>query len=114
MPPAAPAQSVENLVEGRLQVRGIDRVEHGADVVVGRDCRHAAQAVAVRWLAPLLQPALVRQERLRYEEQRKGRQADAGRAVGYLAAPFIEKSSTPTARRPKGSQASSWRVSTTP
>src|SRR3954454_13546236 len=65
-------------------------VEHGADMVVGRDGGHAKQALAVRHLPPFLQCALVGEERLAlHEEQRKGRQADIRHAVGHLAAPLV-------------------------
>src|SRR4051812_1894118 len=67
-------------------------VEHGADMVVGRDGRHAEQALAVRHLPPVLQRALVGEERLAlHEEQRKGRQADIRHAVGHVAAPLVRK-----------------------
>src|SRR4051794_7376986 len=65
-------------------------VEHGADMVVGRDGRHPEQALAVRHLPPVLQRALVGEERLALqEEQREGRQADIRHAVGHLAAPLV-------------------------
>src|SRR3954454_21904877 len=67
-------------------------VEHGADMVVGRDGGHAKQALAVRHLPPFLQCALVGEERLAlHEEQRKSRQADIRHAVGHLAAPLVGK-----------------------
>src|SRR3954466_6656534 len=84
-------------------------VEHGADMVVGRDGGHAKQALAVRHLPPFLQCALVGEERLALqEEQRKGRQADIRHAVGHLAAPLVGKGHWPPARallvrRPTGS-----------
>src|SRR5439155_307051 len=75
-----------------VQVRGMHWVEHGADMVVGRDGGHAKQALAVRHLPPFLQCALVGEERLAlHEEQRKGRQADIRHAVGHLAAPLVGK-----------------------
>src|SRR3954453_20844577 len=78
-----PNKSVQGLVEGGLQVRGMHWVEHGADMVVGRDGRHAEQALAVRHLPPFLQCALVGEERLAlHKKQRKGRQADIRHAVG--------------------------------
>src|SRR4051812_17247993 len=71
--PAMPAQHVQALVEGGLQVRGMHWVEHGADMIVGRHGRHAEQALAVRHLPPFLQRALVAEERLAlHEEQREG------------------------------------------
>src|SRR3954462_6380330 len=67
-------------------------VEHGADMVVGRDGGHAKQALAVRHLPPFLQRALVGEERLAlHEEQREGRQADIRHAVGHLAVPLVGK-----------------------
>jgi len=70
---ALPVQRVEDLVEDRLQVRRMHRVEHRPDVVDGRNRGHAEQGPAVRRRAPLLQAALVGQERLRlHEEQREG------------------------------------------
>src|SRR3954467_9419245 len=71
--PAMPAQHIQGLVEGGLQVRGMHWVEHGADMIVGRHGRHAEQALAVRHLPPFLQRALVAEERLAlHEKQRKG------------------------------------------
>ena len=61
---APPAQHIKDLVEDGLQVRGMHRVEHRPDVVVGRDRGHAEQGPAVRRRPPLLQAALVGQERL--------------------------------------------------
>ena len=55
--PAMPAQRAQDFIEGGLQVRGMHRVEHGADVVVGGHGRHAELAVAVRNLPPFLQRA---------------------------------------------------------
>src|SRR4051812_8607531 len=90
--PAMPAQHIQGLVEGGLQVRGMHWVEHGADMIVGRDGGHAEQALAVRHLPPFLQRALVGEERLAlHEEQRKGRQADIRHAVGHLAVPLVGK-----------------------
>src|ERR671911_10640 len=58
-----PAKCIQGLVKGGLQVRGRHWVEHGADMVVGRDGGHAEQALAVRHLPPFLQRALVGEER---------------------------------------------------
>src|SRR3954452_1735114 len=61
-------------------------------MVVGRDSGHAEQALAVRRLPPVLQRALVGEEGFALqEEQREGRQADIGHAVGHVAAPLIGK-----------------------
>jgi len=69
-------QSVQGPIKGGLQVRGRHRVEHGPDMIVGWDGRHAEQAAAVRRFAAGLKLALVGEERLTlHEEQRKGRQA---------------------------------------
>src|SRR3954454_13224044 len=90
--PTVPAQHVQALVEGGLQVRGRHWAEHSADMVVGRDSGHAEQALAVRRLPPVLQRALVGEEGFALqEEQRKGRQADIRHAVGHLAAPLVGK-----------------------
>ncbi len=90
---APPVQHVEGLVEDRLQVRRMHRVEHRPNVVVGRDRRHAEQSSAVRRRAHRLQAALVGQERLRlHEEQRKGRHPDVGHAVAHVAAPLVRGS----------------------
>ena len=92
---AAPAQHVEHLVEGGLQVRRMHGVEHRPDVVVGRDRGHAEQGPAVRRRASLLQAALVGQERLRlHEEQREGRHPDVGHAVAHVAAPRVREGRT--------------------
>src|SRR4051794_10604743 len=61
-------------------------------MVVGRDGGHAEQALAVRCLPAFLQRALVGEEGFALqEEQREGRQADIGHAVGHVAAPLIGK-----------------------
>src|SRR4051812_20240313 len=61
-------------------------------MIVDRDGRHAEQALAVRYLPPGLQRALVGEEGLAlHEEQRKGRQTNIGHAVGHLAAPLVGK-----------------------
>src|SRR3982751_4409762 len=61
-------------------------------MVVGRDGGHAEQALAVRRLAAFHQRALVGKEGYALqEEQREGRQADIGHAVGHLAAPLVGK-----------------------
>lgn len=52
----------DHLIEHRLQMRGMDRIEHRADVIVGRDPLHPEQRLAIRRLAPLLQRALIGQE----------------------------------------------------
>jgi len=93
--PTAPAQHIQGSVEGGLQMRGMHRVEHGVDVVVGGHGRHAEQALAVRHLPPFLQCALVGEERLAlHEEQRKGRQADIRHAVGHVTTPLVGKGRT--------------------
>jgi hypothetical protein len=62
----------DRLVERGLQMRGMHRIEHRTDVIVGRDFRHAEQRMAIGGLAPLLERALIGQKRLRLrEEQRK-------------------------------------------
>src|SRR3954469_6394198 len=66
-----PAQHVQALVEGGLQVRGRHWVEHSADMVVGRDSGHAEQALAVRRLPPGLQRALVGEEGFALQEEQK-------------------------------------------
>ena len=45
--PAAPAQHVDSGVKTRLQMAGIDRVEHRADGIVRRDFRHAKPGMAI-------------------------------------------------------------------
>jgi len=89
------AQNAQGLIKGGLQVRGRHRVEHGPDMVVGRDGRHAEQAAAVRRLAAGLKLALVGEKRLAlHEEQRKGRQADVRHAVFHVATPLVGKGRT--------------------
>ncbi len=72
------------------------RVEHGSDVIVGRDRLHAEQALAVRRLATFLEPALVGEEGLAlHEEQREGRQTDVRHRIAHLtAAAFIGETRT--------------------
>jgi hypothetical protein len=65
--------------EHRKEQRRVDRVEHGPDLIVARDRRHAEQAPAVRPALPLLQMALMRQERRAlHEEHRKRRKVGHG------------------------------------
>jgi len=85
-------QNAQGLIKGGLQVRGRHRVEHGPDMIVGWDGRHAEQAMAVRRFAAGLKLALVGEKRLAlHEEQRKGRQADICHAVFHVAAPLVGK-----------------------
>ncbi len=68
------------------------RVQHSADVIVGRDLRHAEQRLAIRRLAPLLERALIGQKRFRlHEEQRKRRQPDVGHRIDTRLLPLVGK-----------------------
>src|SRR3954469_25084049 len=60
--PAGALERRNHLGEHRKEVIGRDRVEHGADVVVGRDTAHAEQRLAVRAPVAGLEPALKVQE----------------------------------------------------
>src|SRR6476469_2183360 len=83
--PAGALERRNHLVEHGKEVIGRDRVEHGADVVVGRDTAHAEQRLAVRAPVAGLEPALKVQERRALdEEQREGAHADVGHGVAYV------------------------------
>jgi hypothetical protein len=87
-------QRFQRVIERRLQVRGMNRVEHCANVIVGRDIVHPEQSVAVGRLTPLLQRPLKRQKRLRlHEKQRKGRQPNIRHRIDAFALPFVRKGS---------------------
>jgi hypothetical protein len=60
--PAGLLQHAQRRLEGREQPLGRHRIEHGADVVVGRDARDPEQRLAVRPPLALLETPLVRQE----------------------------------------------------
>src|SRR5208337_1073755 len=45
---AVVAQRLEGGIEAALQMRGMNRIKHRADVIVGRNLRHAEQCLAVR------------------------------------------------------------------
>ena len=62
-------------------------VQHQADVVVGGDCRHAEQGLAVGpALPPLQRPLVCQKRRASHEEQRERREADVGHGVVALTA----------------------------
>jgi hypothetical protein len=83
--PAGALERRNHLVEHRKEVIGRDRVEHGADVVVGRDTAHAEQRLAVRAPVAGLEPALKVQERRALdEEQREGAHADVGHRIAHV------------------------------
>jgi hypothetical protein len=91
--PAGALEHRDNLAEHGKEPIGRDRVEHGADVIVGRDGAHAEQALAVRAPVPLLEPALESQERRALgEEKREGGHADVGHGVVAVRSPaFVRK-----------------------
>jgi hypothetical protein len=70
------------LDEQPVEGAGCVAVEHLADVVVARDCRHAQQGLAVRLAMSLRQRPLVPQERgALHEEHRERRQTDIRHGV---------------------------------
>ena len=72
----------------RMQQVRLGRIQHGADVVIGRDAGQAEQAFAVRAPVAFLQPALVGQEgRALHEEHRERRQPDVGHGIGRVVSP---------------------------
>ncbi len=86
------AQRRNHLIERGLQMRGMNRVEHRTDVVVGRNALHAEQRVAVGGLAPFFERTLIGEKRLGlHEEQRKRRQADVGHRIVSRALPLVGK-----------------------
>jgi len=83
-------------------VAGGTRIEHRADVVVGRDLVHRKQRLAVRAAAPALKRALLGQERRAlHEERRERRHADvAHRIDAVVASPPVRqgRAQSPEAR----------------
>lgn len=68
------------------------RLEHGADVVVGRDPGHAKQAVTVGRRLALFQRPLILEEGLRlHEKQRKGGHTDIRHRIDPFAFPLIRE-----------------------
>jgi hypothetical protein len=89
-----------HLIKRGLQMRGMDGIEHRADVIVGRNIRHAEQSVTVGGLASFLQRTLVGKKRLRlHEKQRKRRQANVGHRIhDILALPLVGKGAASVAQ----------------
>ena len=72
----------------------MNRIEHRADVIVGRDPLHPEQRLTVRRLAPVLERALIRQDDSDCIEQRKGRQADSRHRIDARFLPLVGKAGT--------------------
>ncbi len=86
------AQGRDGLIERALQMRRVNRIEHRADVIVGRDLGHAEQSLAVGGLAAFVERPLIGQKRLRlHEKQRKRRQADVRHGVDARILPLVGK-----------------------
>jgi hypothetical protein len=67
--PAAGLDRSQHVRKHRIQRLWRHRIEHGADVVVGRYFLHAQQRLAVRRATPTLQCSLMRQERRALQEE---------------------------------------------
>ena len=68
--------------EQMVECRRRGAVQHQADVVVGRDRRHAEQGLAIRpALATGQRPLMCQERRASHEEHREGREADVGHRV---------------------------------
>ena len=83
--PTALRQRSERIGEQGKQMIRADRIEHLADVIVGRDLVHAEQRPAVRPVAAVLQRALMSQEgRALHEKHRERRQPYIGHGIAAV------------------------------
>src|SRR5260370_7651048 len=84
------AERRDRLIERGLQERGMNRIEHRSDVIVGRDFRHAKQRQAVGGLTPLLKKTLIGKKRFQlHQEQRKHRHADDPPPIHSIPFPLL-------------------------
>jgi hypothetical protein len=71
--------------EGRMELHGLDRVEHGADLIFAGDPIHREQGLAVGPSVTRRQMPLMRQEgRALHEERRERSQAEVRHGVGRV------------------------------
>jgi hypothetical protein len=89
---AVVAQRRHRGIENALQMIGMHRIEHRADMIVGWDLRHPEQRLAIGGLLAFLERLLMRKERLRlHEEQRKRRKSNVRHRIAALALPLVGK-----------------------
>ena len=81
------AQRFEAGIETRLQMRGVNRIEHRADVIVSGNACHAEQRVAVRTPAAIVEGTLMAEEGLAlHEEQRERGEPDVRHRIDRFTA----------------------------
>lgn len=82
-------------IETRLQMRGVHRIEHRADVIAGGDARHAEQRVEVRPPRALFEAALVSEKGFASRMKNSENADSPMSAIAWTASPPLRLSGNP-------------------
>jgi hypothetical protein len=86
-------ERAHGFLERRMEQRRLDRIKHGADVVVARDVDHLEQRMAIRAALAFEQLALMGEKRRAlHEEDREGPHPDVRHGeLAVAPAPFVRQ-----------------------